>query len=77
MITEVPKLEVEKPRKAKSVQYVFECKWKIEVEGEEQVISQLVSGKDFPAAFFKARAWAKANCFGNLVSMNRRDDFVL
>lgn len=78
MITEArPELKLEQTRKTKAVQYVFETKWEIEVEGAEQVITQLVSGKDFQAAFFKARTWAKANCFGNLVSMNRRDDFVL
>lgn len=72
-------MEVEAPAKprVKVANYVFEAKWSIEVEGEEQFVTQLVSGRDFQAAFFKARNWAKSNCTGRLVSMTQRSDMVI
>lgn len=77
MITEAPKLVVEKPSKTRRTQYVFEAKWHVDVDDKEEVVTQLVSGYDFQSAFFKARAWAKSNVVGRLVSIAQRNDMVI
>ena len=63
-ITEVPKA-----KKQRAPQYVWDVTWEVNVEDRVEPTVQLVSGKTFQEAFFKARRWAKLNCTGTQVSM--------
>jgi hypothetical protein len=56
---------------------VWDVTWEVNVEDRVEPTVQLVSGKTFQEAFFKARRWAKLNCTGTLVSMVARKGMIL
>lgn len=64
-------------KKTRAPQMVFEVIWHVLVEGQPEEVKKLVSGKDFAAAFFKARRYGKENVSGQLVSMVVRQDIIL
>jgi len=66
-------------KRVRKSQFVWEGVWSVLVDDREETITQLIAAKNFQAAFFKARTWAKDNVLdtGWMKSLSQKEGMVV